>query len=182
MPQKEHSNDRIKKHIVIIMAASIVLVLVAILIVGKKIEPLDGGTYINNQYGFSIKFPASWNGKYVIEEQFDRIVVRNRKIAFVYGENKGTLLTIYILENNNPICKPFYKLGSIDDATLVYEICWDEPLTGIDEKIQREYTELRNSISSFIQEAFSPYSVTTPEIILQVMTEKNTKPAPNTKY
>jgi len=52
-------------------------------------------TYTNKQYGFSLIFPAKWQGKYVIKEADDIIAVYNRDLLFNSPEGyQGNLFTI----------------------------------------------------------------------------------------
>lgn len=81
-----------------------VVVLVPVLLTSSRPISAPKGhdyTYTNKQYGFSLKFPASWQGKYVIKEAGDTIAVYNKDLLVSSSEGyQGNLFTINALSKN----------------------------------------------------------------------------------
>jgi|GEM_PF-4252758 len=81
-----------------------VLVLAPVLLTSSRAVSIVKGhdfTYTNKQYGFSLKFPASWQDKYVIKEAGDTISVYNKELLFSPPEGYlGNLFTINAFPKN----------------------------------------------------------------------------------
>lgn len=152
---------------IIVAVAVVIMIFTMFMKNNNKVE--NGGTYINNQYGFSITFPSEWSGKFIIEETFDRVSVRSKKIALFCGDNYGLLFELYI----EPTLGRGTLIGSLDGFSVSYEIAKNADLGNANEELQEEYYALLKSLPAAISgDAFGVIDVRVPNEIFECFTEQ----------
>jgi len=113
-------------------------------------KPADGETYTNSAYGYSIRLPESWKGKYFIEE-------KDNTTSFVYNPSSGTkynLFSIVVYPNSEwqqLKSEPGFhgtEITAKDDLVFVYAISLDNPYTGEEGD---EYQKMAGEVNSIIE-------------------------------
>lgn len=130
----------------------------------KKAKAEEGMTYKNDEYGFSLTLPASWEGKYTVDEYyFDPVSERNINFHFVFdGEVVCNIFSINVLDGSEEEIGdpgPMTIIASKNGKTFAYTKMMEIPLEFFEDKelskVQDEYEKMVNEDVSKIVETFS---------------------------
>ena len=118
-------------------------------------ETADSQLYTNTAYGFTLTFPESWRGRYIITEHGDTILVRHKLTVEQIGSQDdgyiGTLFRIYVYspkskwENDGVPFSPATGRHTIgESASAWYALEYPTDVQWFDAAHAEDYVELKN--------------------------------------